>query len=191
VRFWCGSGSLIHGSEFCRVFRCAISRRSLPGGCHAAHHQSFRHVIRTGTGIKQQGLRCVDISAATTTKKTKSMHCGKKISCLSGSTGIFLDSDLIQKLSDENSTIHHNIHTVYYTAYVCNYFCRIFFSTYSQILLLHFCTWSSNGFLKLVKIYLFSGIPLLEASGMKRWGKNPEYLRYVENTPVLIPFIKT
>lgn len=32
-----------------------------------------------------------------------------------------------------------------------------------------------------------SGIPLLEARSDKRWGSEPEYQRYKENTPVLIP----
>jgi len=36
-----------------------------------------------------------------------------------------------------------------------------------------------------------SGIPLLAAAGKKKWGEDPEYQRYVENTPVLVPFIKT
>ncbi len=32
-----------------------------------------------------------------------------------------------------------------------------------------------------------SGIPLLEARGEKRWGEDPEFRSYTENTPVLIP----
>lgn len=36
-----------------------------------------------------------------------------------------------------------------------------------------------------------SGIPLLEAAGEKRWGSDPEYQRYVRDTPVLVPFLKT
>ena len=32
-----------------------------------------------------------------------------------------------------------------------------------------------------------SGVPLLEASGQRQWGKDPEYIKYVEGTPVLIP----
>eukprot|EP00088_Acartia_fossae_P011112 TRINITY_DN15575_c0_g1_i1.p1 TRINITY_DN15575_c0_g1~~TRINITY_DN15575_c0_g1_i1.p1 ORF type:complete len:194 (-),score=25.80 TRINITY_DN15575_c0_g1_i1:177-758(-) len=36
-----------------------------------------------------------------------------------------------------------------------------------------------------------SGIPLLEKAGMKKWGDNPEYLKYIQDTPSLIPFIKT
>jgi len=36
-----------------------------------------------------------------------------------------------------------------------------------------------------------SGIPLLEAAGLKKWGDLPEYRKYLENTPSLIPFIKT
>ena len=34
-----------------------------------------------------------------------------------------------------------------------------------------------------------SGIPLLEESGMIRYGKDPAYIDYVANVPVLIPFI--
>ncbi|GFN82704.1 hypothetical protein PoB_000921000, partial [Plakobranchus ocellatus] len=34
-----------------------------------------------------------------------------------------------------------------------------------------------------------SGIPLLEAAGMKRWGSDPAYLAYKQNTAKLIPFI--
>merc|ERR1712045_887489 len=36
-----------------------------------------------------------------------------------------------------------------------------------------------------------SGVPLLEKSGMKRWGELPAYKKYLEDVPVLIPFIKT
>ncbi|XP_067943596.1 kelch domain-containing protein 3-like [Watersipora subatra] len=32
-----------------------------------------------------------------------------------------------------------------------------------------------------------SGIPMLERSGMKRWGKDPNYLKYIAETPALIP----
>lgn len=32
-----------------------------------------------------------------------------------------------------------------------------------------------------------SGIPMLEARGKKRWGDEPAYRAYVENTPVLVP----
>lgn len=35
-----------------------------------------------------------------------------------------------------------------------------------------------------------SGIPLLEAKSDKRWGKDPEYLEYKKNTPVLVPKLK-
>ena len=38
--------------------------------------------------------------------------------------------------------------------------------------------------LLLVKV---SGLPLLEASANKRWGDDPEYQRYLQTTPVLIP----
>ena len=34
-----------------------------------------------------------------------------------------------------------------------------------------------------------SGIPMLERYGMKKWGQDPNYLAYVKNTPVLVPFI--
>jgi len=32
-----------------------------------------------------------------------------------------------------------------------------------------------------------SGVPMLEASARKRWGNDPEYQHYVQNTPVLVP----
>ena len=32
---------------------------------------------------------------------------------------------------------------------------------------------------------------MLEAAGLKKWGDLPEYRKYLENTPSLIPFIKT
>lgn len=35
-----------------------------------------------------------------------------------------------------------------------------------------------------------SGIPMLEAAGMKKWGHLPEYQNYLRNTPTLIPFWK-
>lgn len=35
-----------------------------------------------------------------------------------------------------------------------------------------------------------SGIPMLEKSAEKRWGSDPEYRDYVQNTPVLIPALK-
>ncbi|CAL4061962.1 unnamed protein product, partial [Meganyctiphanes norvegica] len=34
-----------------------------------------------------------------------------------------------------------------------------------------------------------SGIPLLESYANKKWGATPQYLAYVRDTPVLIPFI--
>lgn len=34
-----------------------------------------------------------------------------------------------------------------------------------------------------------SGIPLLERKAQKRWGDNPDYFAYRDNTPVLVPFI--
>jgi steroid 5-alpha reductase family enzyme len=36
-----------------------------------------------------------------------------------------------------------------------------------------------------------SGIPMLEKAGMKKWGMTAEYQKYLEDVPVLIPFIKT
>jgi len=36
-----------------------------------------------------------------------------------------------------------------------------------------------------------SGIPLLEQAGLKKWGHLAEYKKYLEDVPVLIPFIKT
>lgn len=35
-----------------------------------------------------------------------------------------------------------------------------------------------------------SGIPMLEKKAEKKWGDDPEYRAYMENTPVLIPFTK-
>jgi len=45
--------------------------------------------------------------------------------------------------------------------------------------------------LVMLLITRLSGVPLLEAAGAKRWGHLPEYRRYLADTPVLIPFIKT
>jgi len=36
-----------------------------------------------------------------------------------------------------------------------------------------------------------SGIPLLEKAGLEKWGKLPEYQKYIEDVPSLIPFFKT
>ena len=36
-----------------------------------------------------------------------------------------------------------------------------------------------------------SGVPLLEKSGLKKWGQLPEYQRYLRQTPELIPFVRT
>lgn len=35
----------------------------------------------------------------------------------------------------------------------------------------------------------FSGIPMLESYGRKKWGTSPQYQAYVKNTPPLVPFI--
>jgi len=35
-----------------------------------------------------------------------------------------------------------------------------------------------------------SGVPLLEKSGLERWGKLPEYQKYLKEVPVLVPFTK-
>jgi len=32
-----------------------------------------------------------------------------------------------------------------------------------------------------------SGIPMLEKSGLRRWGSDPNYRKYLEETPSLIP----
>ncbi|KAG8191648.1 hypothetical protein JTE90_016441 [Oedothorax gibbosus] len=34
-----------------------------------------------------------------------------------------------------------------------------------------------------------SGIPLLEQYGLKKWGRDPNYIRYVKNTSLLIPYL--
>jgi len=36
-----------------------------------------------------------------------------------------------------------------------------------------------------------SGVPLLEKSGLKKWGHLPEYQCYLRQTPELIPFVRT
>lgn len=43
-------------------------------------------------------------------------------------------------------------------------------------------------FVSLLLIFI-SGIPLLEIAADKKWGKEPAYLKYKQNVPVLIPFI--
>lgn len=40
-------------------------------------------------------------------------------------------------------------------------------------------------------ISFVSGIPLLEKSANERWGKDPDYKKYKENVPVLLPSIKS
>jgi steroid 5-alpha reductase family enzyme len=40
--------------------------------------------------------------------------------------------------------------------------------------------------LLLIKI---SGVKLLEESGLKRWGDDPNYIQYVDSTPSLVPFL--
>jgi steroid 5-alpha reductase family enzyme len=40
--------------------------------------------------------------------------------------------------------------------------------------------------LLLIKI---SGVKLLEESGLKRWGDDPSYIKYVASTPSLVPFL--
>lgn len=47
-----------------------------------------------------------------------------------------------------------------------------------------FCPVSSS-----MLICFISGIPLLEKSGMERWGNDADYAEYVHNTGVLIPFL--
>jgi len=45
--------------------------------------------------------------------------------------------------------------------------------------------------LVMLLITRLSGIPLLEKAAEKKWGENADYQKYVENTPVLVPFFKT
>jgi hypothetical protein len=42
----------------------------------------------------------------------------------------------------------------------------------------------------MVTLLFLSGIPLLEKSADKKWGKNPDYQKYKKTTPVLIPKLK-
>ena len=34
-----------------------------------------------------------------------------------------------------------------------------------------------------------SGVPMLEKAGLDRWGSDPQYLKYLQNTPILVPKI--
>lgn len=34
-----------------------------------------------------------------------------------------------------------------------------------------------------------SGIPLLEKHGIQKWGKDPQYINYIKNTAILIPYL--
>ena len=38
-------------------------------------------------------------------------------------------------------------------------------------------------------IILAARIPLLEKAGLKKWGNLPEYQRYINETPCLVPFV--
>lgn len=40
-------------------------------------------------------------------------------------------------------------------------------------------------------LYFVSGIPILEKSANKRWGKEPTYIRYKKEVPVLIPALRS
>lgn len=42
----------------------------------------------------------------------------------------------------------------------------------------------------MVTLLFLSGVPLLEKSADKKWGKNPDYQKYKKSTPVLIPKLK-
>ena len=60
------------------------------------------------------------------------------------------------------------------------------------------CSWTKISLSKMHITYktlrnnnIILGIPLLEKAGMKKWGSLPEYKKYLEDVPVLIPFIKT
>ena len=35
-----------------------------------------------------------------------------------------------------------------------------------------------------------SGVPLVTAAGEKKWGSDPEYQRYMQETPMLLPWPK-
>ena len=55
-----------------------------------------------------------------------------------------------------------------------------------------FSAWGYLGLISPVFVYWLlsrvSGVPLLEESALKRWGEDPEYKTYLENTPVLFPW---
>lgn len=52
--------------------------------------------------------------------------------------------------------------------------------------------WSSFTLISPVFVYVLlsriSGVPLIEARGRKKWGDDPSYQRYLEQTPVLFPW---
>ena len=41
----------------------------------------------------------------------------------------------------------------------------------------------------ILTLYFKTGVPMLEKSGMKLWGKDKEYQEYLANTPCVIPYI--
>ena len=54
------------------------------------------------------------------------------------------------------------------------------------------CNWVLNVLKSLLKELMHmslqvSGIPMLERSGKRRWGDNPDYVKYLAETPALIP----
>jgi len=48
--------------------------------------------------------------------------------------------------------------------------------------------WISPAFNALLLIYV-SGVPLLEKAGAKKWGQEPEYRHYMENTSCIVPWL--
>ncbi len=55
-----------------------------------------------------------------------------------------------------------------------------------------FSGWGYLGLISPIFVYWLlsrvSGVPLLEESAMRRWGEDPKYKVYVDNTPVLFPW---
>ena len=46
--------------------------------------------------------------------------------------------------------------------------------------------WLSPMFTVFLLIFV-SGVPLLEKEGLRRYGKDEEYIKYLKNTPLIIP----
>lgn len=50
-------------------------------------------------------------------------------------------------------------------------------------------SWLSPAFTALLLLKI-SGVPMVEKAGEKKWGSDPDYIQYMQNTPCIIPGIK-